>query len=130
MSRRLRRVLLGVYLAIVLLLTLWPGLRLPETPVPRPDLIGHAGMFGLLTFLLVLARVGGAPTLGARNILVGGLIALVFATATEAAQGIPGVNRYSGWDDGAANALGVLAAVSVCFLGGAFDDQKREGNSR
>ncbi|GAB4515659.1 MAG: hypothetical protein Tsb0013_20260 [Phycisphaerales bacterium] len=128
MSLALRRAALGCYIAAVLVLTLWPGLKLPETAVRRPDLIAHAGLYGLLTLLMIGARVGGPPTLGARNIFVGGAITLAIASAAEAAQGLPGINRVAGWDDGAANALGVFAVCALMLLVGAIDDQKRTGS--
>ena len=127
MSLTLRRLALGLYLAVVAVLLLWPGIVLPETTIRRPDLVAHAGMFGLLTLLMIGSRVGGRPTLGPRNIAVGGSISLLLARGLEAAQGIPGINRTSGWDDGIANALGVFGVCAALLLIGAIDDVKRTG---
>ena len=127
MNIGLRRAALGVYLVLIACATLWPALRLPEMDVPRPDLIGHAGMFGLLTTLMILARPGGVPTLGAKNIATAALISLAIASTLEAAQAMPFLRRTSGWDDGLANAVGVIGATTLALLVGAFDDQKRTG---
>ncbi|MEM1423960.1 MAG: hypothetical protein AAGH64_08140 [Planctomycetota bacterium] len=125
MSLTLRRVALGVYLACVATALLWPGIVLPDAPIERPDLVAHAGMFGLLTLLMVGARVGGSPTLGVRNVAVGGLVSLALASGLEAAQGIPGINRSSGLDDGLANALGVALVSGALGVIGVVDRSKR-----
>lgn len=124
-----RRAALVVYLILVACATLWPALRLPDMDVPRPDLIGHASMFGLLTLLMILARPGGPPTLGARNIATGALISLAIASTLEAAQAMPFLRRSCGWDDGIANAVGVIGVTTLCLVVGALDDQKRTGRT-
>ena len=126
---RLRRAALGGYLATVAGLMLWPGIVLPETAIRRPDLIAHAGVFGLLTLLVIGARPAGEPTLGARNIAAGGVIALVLATGLEWMQGLPGINRTRGVDDAIANGVGVFGVCASLLFIGAIDDQKREGRS-
>ena len=130
MNIALRRAALAVYLLFILWAMLWPQLRLPETDIPRPDLLAHLGVFGLLTVLTILARAGGAPTLGPRNIATGALIALAIASTLEAVQAIPALNRTSGWDDALANALGVAGATVVFLLLGALEDPARTEGAR
>lgn len=128
MNVQLRRGVLVLYLLVVLFLTLWPNLKLPEMDIQRPDLLAHAGMFGLMTLLFTYARVGGAPTLGGKNLITSGLLSLAIASTIEAAQGLPFIKRVSGLDDGVANAIGVLGATALCFVVAALDDQKRLGS--
>lgn len=109
-----RRAIFVVYALLTATATHWPKLELP-LPSLRPDIIIHMGVFGLWTLICVNAGFFGPP-LSRRNILLGGLVSLVYSVVDELTQGIPGINRVVGLDDALANAAGVVAAVIACLV--------------
>ncbi len=112
-SQRVRRAGFWVYTATLLTATLWPNLTITPILVERPDLLIHAGTFGLWTALLLASGYLG-PALRLGTVLKAAVIAIAFAGADESAQAIPIVQRHAAWDDFGANVLGIgIVAVIV-----------------
>lgn len=114
MSQSHRRVIFVVYALLTATATHWPKLELP-LPSLRPDIVIHMVVFGLWTLACINAGFFG-PALSRRNILLGGLVSLVYSAIDEVSQGLPGVHRVVGLDDALANAAGVTTAVVVCVV--------------
>ena len=93
------------YAAALTVATHWPALVLAPK-VPASDKTIHSVCFGLFAFLLW--RTGW---LSSRWITL--VIALLWSIADELAQGIPGLYRWVSWQDGVANALGVIATMAL-----------------
>jgi len=106
MSRPRRAAGFWLYAITLATLTHWPALRV-EAPIERPDLLIHLGAFGLWT--LLLAGLVRSP-------LAVGLIASCYAALDEGTQAIPILHRTAGWDDLAADLLGVWLAVALVAL--------------
>lgn len=114
-SLLLRRTVFWAYALALFIGTHWPRLELPETVIERPDLIVHAAVFGLWTFLFIAAGYTGLPR-SRSAVLRAGLVALLYAAFDEGTQAIPFIHRTAVWDDFLANAVGVLL---VTFLAAA-----------
>ena len=84
--------------------THWPKLTLgtPDQPV---DKLLHASAFGMLTALVLQARVVG------RRWMVLPLM-LAWSAVDELTQGIPGLNRSVDLDDWIADAIGIVLALA------------------
>jgi len=126
-SRRSRvRVAFAVYACGLALVTHWPALRAPIVGLSRSDMVAHVGVFGVWAALMLLCGWFG-PVLSARNIVVGFLVALAYAGLDEGTQAIPAVKRYAGWDDFAANVMGVCCGVAaVAALGALHASEPRD----
>ncbi len=111
LCRSRRRAIFVVYALLTFTATHWPRLELP-LPGHRPDILVHMGVFGLWTALFLLAAFFG-PVFARRNILIGGLVSLVYSALDEASQGLPGINRQPALDDALANAAGVVIMVLI-----------------
>lgn len=104
------RVAFVVYAVVLFYATHRPNLVI-DGPIERTDLVVHVGAFGLWTLLLAATGWAGAwrTGLGRLRVLA---IASVYAAADEASQAIPVFRRVFGFDDMAANVLGVVLAVA------------------
>jgi len=120
------RVAFFIFALVVVFLTHWPQLQVPVPGLNRSDLVAHVGVFGIWTVLFIRCSWFG-PVLSARNIVVGGLLALAYAGLDEATQAIPGVRRFVGWDDFSANMVGVGVGVAAVLLVAAFDPPRDPG---
>lgn len=113
-----RRVVLGVFVAILATATHWPKLQIAG-PVPRTDLWLHLCAFGTLGVLVASAGLVGRVGSRKSSVASWGL-AIAYAALDESTQAIPGLGRTAGLDDFAANAtgvtLGVLAVAGVVAL--------------
>ena len=109
----LRRTAFALYALALLVATHWPQLTITG-PIERPDLVIHAGAFGLWTLLLVGAALFG-PALSTRNILASAAVGALYAPLDELSQGLPGLNRVVALDDALANLLGVALAGGACL---------------
>ena len=107
------RLAFWLYAPVLFALTHFPGVKVPMPG--RPDLVVHLVVFGLWTALLIGAGFFGR-VLGARNIVLCGLIGVVYSGVDEALQAIPAIRRHAAWDDWAANVLGVAVAVLGAFV--------------
>ena len=114
------RIVWGVYAVAIATLTHWPMLQLPATGLSRSDLMLHIGVFAAWTVLFIRCGWFG-PVTSTRNIALGGLCALAYAALDEGTQAIPGVRRFVGWDDFAANMLGVATGVAAVLAACALD---------
>lgn len=74
--------------------------------MPRPDLVGHYVAFGLFALLLCLWNPLLTPRTGV-NLLVAFAAGAAYGGVTELLQAIPILKRSAGWDDWAADVLGV-----------------------
>jgi len=108
-----------LYFAALTTGTHWPRLRL-GAPGPIPvDKILHALAFCGLSGLLMLTRLLDRSSPRAfvrRNIWRCATAVLVLAAIDELTQALPGQNRFPGWDDYAADALGIIIALLVAIL--------------
>lgn len=98
-------VLYGIALTIA---THWPDLSIQSPIIERPDLLLHGGCFGLLTLLIISARLVGKSADNSHNLFWGIVIAVAWSGLDELSQGIPAVHRHVAWSDFGANLLGVF----------------------
>ncbi len=110
---RVRRALFVLYAIALLVATHWPKLTI-RGPIERPDLLLHAGAFGLWTLLLIACGFFGR-VLSTRNILICAAIGAVYAPLDELSQSLPGLHRVSAVDDALANLLGIALAGGACL---------------
>ncbi|MDX9911544.1 MAG: VanZ family protein [Phycisphaerales bacterium] len=96
-------------------LTHWPGLAIEGVPIERPDLYAHLGVFGLWGALLAWGGFFGPPV-SLRNAGLSLLTGVVYAAIDESLQLIPALRRHAGFDDFAANTLGLALGVSGAML--------------
>ena len=115
---RIRAVFLG-YAVVVAGLTHWPALRIPDVGVSRPDMLIHAGTFGVWAFLAIRCGWFG-PWLSARNIALAGLMSVAYAAVDESTQLIPALRRTSSWDDFAADLFGIAGGIAAACVAGAL----------
>lgn len=115
MTRALRAAFWLFALALFIA-THWPALKV-EGPVERTDLWAHLAAFGLWAVLLASCGYFGRP-LSARNILRSAALASLYACFDEGLQAIPALQRTFGWDDLAADVLGVWLASGLLLLVG------------
>lgn len=123
------RLFFAAYVVLIGVLTHWPGMKI-VSPVPRPDLIAHAGVFALWTVLCarsqLFGRWGSWKAIG-----LTALVSAAYAGLDEWTQRF--VNRYSAWDDYLANLLGIAlgtAAVAIWIrLGRGRSDSDNTGPS-
>lgn len=106
-----------VYACVLFTATHWRALRIEGSG--RPDLIVHIGAFGVWTGALIMAGFWG-PRLAARNVLISGAVAIVYAAFDEATQAIPWFRRTAAWDDYLANVGGIVLACLTCLALGAL----------
>jgi hypothetical protein len=108
--RRVHRPWRIAFIGAAVLLTVathWPRLQLPAE-VPLTDKGIHLAAFATFTVLLW-------QTQWIHRLWLTFLAAVAWAGLDELSQGIPGVNRYVGWDDGLANVMGVLCSASIIW---------------
>ncbi|MCC6950779.1 MAG: VanZ family protein [Phycisphaerales bacterium] len=113
MTRALRAVFWLFALALFAA-THWPALKV-EGPVERTDLWAHLAAFGLWAALLASCGYFGRP-LSAPNILRSAAAATLYACFDEGLQAIPALQRTFGWDDLAADILGVWVCSGLLLL--------------
>ncbi len=106
-----RRALFAVYLTLIVVGLLWPGVQI-EGPIPRPDLIMHFSIFGLLTCITWWSGITGERTRWASALRAAALSAAVGAI-TENLQRIEIIHRTFGWDDMTANMIGAAIGLVV-----------------
>ncbi len=108
-----------VYFAALTTGTHWPSLRV-AAPGPIPlDKILHAIAFCGLAGLLMLSRLvdrSSPRAFAARNIRRSALLALILGAVDELTQALPGQDRFPGWDDFAADAVGIAIALAIAML--------------
>lgn len=112
--RPLRRRAFALYAALVFTATHWPKLEI-HAPIERPDLVIHLGVFGLWAGACIAAAFFG-PLWSTRNILISGLVSLIYSAFDEATQAIPFIHRTCALDDWCYNALGVAGATAIALL--------------
>lgn len=113
MNRALRACF-WVFALALFIATHWPALKV-EGPVERTDLWAHLAAFGLWAALLTFCGYFG-PRLSTRNILRSGAVATLYACLDEGLQAIPALQRTFGWDDLAADMLGVWVCSGLLLL--------------
>lgn len=103
----------GLYLAVLLTATHWPGVEI-HGPIERPDLWIHAGAYGLLTALAAASGIFGR---GRWAVWLAGLAALAIAGLDEITQPWPPFHRHAAFDDWLADAAGiVIVAIGWSLL--------------
>lgn len=112
--RPLRRRVFWAYAAVIVVLTHWPNLEVPN-PIPRTDIFVHISVFGLWNILACSCGWFGNP-LDKKNILRSTLVAAVYAAIDESTQAFPFVHRHAGFDDYGANLLGILTAAGFLWF--------------
>jgi len=111
---RALRAVFWVFAVALFVATHWPALKV-EGPVERTDLWAHLAAFGLWAALLAFCGYFGRP-LSARNVLRSGAVATLYACLDEGLQAIPALQRTFGWDDLAADILGVWVSSGLVLL--------------
>lgn len=109
--RSVSRAALGVYTALLLTATHWPGLTV-SGPISRTDLVIHAGVLCIWTCIFYLAQFigGGCPT---RRLVWAGVAGLCYSAFDEFTQPLPPFNRHFDWLDLLADAVGVLIGLAL-----------------
>lgn len=113
--QRFWRLALAVYWPALALATHWPRLDIPNPPMGPIgfDKLTHASCFGLLSLLLIHARVGGRALRPISHLVVGMFVAGIYATADELTQGF--FERTVSGRDMAANLTGVAGVGAVVW---------------
>ncbi len=97
------RIVFIIYALILTVGTHWPAFTLaPE--VPASDKALHMAAFGVLAWLLWRTR-------WITHLWQAGILALAWSMLDEYSQSIAILNRWCTWEDGLANALGVILVV-------------------
>jgi len=112
-----------LYAVVLFIATHWPALRIEGSG--RPDLVVHIGAFGVWTGALILAGFWG-PRLSARNVIISGAVAVMYAAFDEGTQAIPWIRRTAAWDDYLANVSGIALACLTCLGAGALIAHNRK----
>lgn len=102
------------FAGLIFVLTHWPNLKI-EAPIQRPDLIAHVAVFGVWTAFCIACAFFG-PALSIRNILLSGVVSVIYSSIDEALQAVPFVQRHAAFDDAAANACGVALITGIALL--------------
>ena len=119
-SRRTARRLAVLWPLAIAVACVWPGTGLPKvSPALSLDKLVHVGLFGGLGFLWMQAG-GGSLRLRAVRVTASGLL---FAAASEGAQGLIAIGRTPSWADALADAIGLLLAVAAFLV---FPQLRRE----
>lgn len=111
---RAPRVAFWLFALALFIATHWPALKV-DGPVERSDLWAHLGAFGLWAVLLVSCGYFARP-LSPRNVLLSAAVATLYACFDEGLQAIPALRRTFGWDDLAADVLGVWLASGLLLI--------------
>lgn len=111
---RARRAPFWLFALALFIATHWPALKV-QGPVERTDLWAHLAAFGLWAVLLASCGYFGRP-LSPRNVLRCAAVASLYACLDEGLQAIPALRRTFGWDDLAADVLGVWLASGILLL--------------
>lgn len=104
-----------VFAAALFVGTHWPRLELNVPGVRRPDLIVHFGLFALW-YLLLFAAAYMARLGRWRSLIAVWVIAVAYAALDEGLQAIPFVRRNAGWDDFAADVVGVTIGFVIAAV--------------
>ena len=113
---RTYRLLAALYAVLVIVLSSWPGVRLPNVGTSHLDKILHFGQYAVLAFLV--ARGWGLSPPRRRRLRSGILVVvlLVFAAVDEYHQGwIPG--RDPDPQDFLADAIGIVLGFGIGLSG-------------
>lgn len=120
MLKRLRLVSAIAWTLVILILCWTPDIYLPVEeepgllsyllPVPIDKLV-HAGIF-LVFAVLWLRALGGTRTSYVWVVLAG----IALAAISELGQEVPIVHRDGSWDDGLADAIGVVLGIPAFLL--------------
>lgn len=122
---RLRRLVLGFYLATLLTATHWPKLVINPPSGARLDLLIHCGAFGLLTLLVTWAGLFDRDWMRTRNLIPSVITALALAGFDEITQSISVFGRVTDVLDYAADGVGILlATLAVLMLRGLVSRKK------
>jgi len=112
---RARRAAFILYAVVLFLGTHWP--KLVVEGAGRPDLFVHVAAFMLWTIALGLTGWLGSPLRLVPRLWIGA-VAIAYAAVDESLQAIPALSRHAGFDDFAANVVGVLLGVGSLFVAG------------
>lgn len=85
--------------------------------IPYGDKFGHAGLFGFLTLLSVIAFKFRSFRIRRFRIYYGACLVLLFVVAEELSQ-IFIASRTFDFVDLASDVVGIVTATALCFLGG------------
>jgi len=103
----------ALWLLVILFLSGFPGNKVPEIPLWQFDKLVHSGIYGALTFLLLLgySKQYSPPT--KRYSLVGKIVffAIFYGGLMEILQHYIFINRSGNWLDFLANTLGAILGV-------------------
>lgn len=87
--------------------------------IPYGDKFGHAGLFGLLTILLIIAFKFRSFGIGKVEIYYGFSLVFIFVVVEELSQ-IFFPSRTFDFADLVADIAGILVAVAMCFIGSKY----------
>lgn len=88
--------------------------------IPNGDKIGHAGLFGFLTFIVIVATKFRGFKLGKLHIYYGAVVIALFVVGEEVTQAfIP--SRTFDLVDIAADFVGIGIAIGLAFLAGKYN---------
>ena len=106
----------ALWLLVILFLSGFPGNKVPEIPLWQFDKLVHSGIYGALTFLLLLgySKQYSSPT--KRYSLVAKIVffAIFYGGLMEILQHYIFINRSGNWMDFAANTFGAILGV-FCY---------------
>ena len=110
-----------LWAAVVLFLTLLPSDKLPETPeweLLSFDTLAHAGVFGLLTFLVARSFYFEyeKPRLLKFALLVSIILCTFFGGIIELLQTVMKVGRHGEATDLLSDFIGAILGSLVCFI--------------
>ncbi|HOP40031.1 MAG TPA: hypothetical protein PLI53_03225 [Geobacteraceae bacterium] len=114
-SKPLARIVLFLWIAIIIWLSLDPSPPVPDTGIPGWDKLLHAAAYGCLTVFGGWSLPGTPPVAVSRWLLVG-FAAITFGGIMEVMQNVITNTRTADLCDLAANAVGVCIVFLAVFI--------------
>lgn len=117
-------ILVLFWAAIIFKLSTMSGIQLPKMEwLMTPDKFGHAGVYGIFTFLLFQIGKNIFQT-KRKNIYFASIVAILYGIGMEYVQYAFFPGRYFEYSDIVANIIGVLLSLRIIYYFGNYFNHK------